>query len=537
MSDSPLAPPPPGPPPALVQSPSRSGARVALVTAGAVASVAVITGGVFAARWYFGSGPQPAEALPASTVGYVALDLDPGGKDLLAARDALERFPAWEELDIDSGGDVREQLFDLAQQDLQCDTLDYDDDVDSWLGDRVAVAAVPTGADTDEGPPEVDPVLVAQVEDAAAADDGLAALADCPEFGPLGWQIDGEWAVLAETDEIAARVADDAASDPLADDAEFSGHLDAIGGSGILTAYAAPEAGEFLAAALAEEMTNEGSLTPPEAPDVTDMTEMVADSFRGAGLVVGFEDEALEVQMATTGDTSVLGLTGDQGDAASVGDLVGGLPDDTAAVYALGFQDGWAGAYLDMMSEMLGDQWSVVDAEIQALEAELGLDVVDTVEALLGEAAVLAVGGDFDIEEVEAAGPAGTPVGIKVQGDPDEIRETLDEVSAQVPPEVAELLESDSEGDHLVAGPSGDYRDALLEGGDLGSSEKFERVVPDADDATSVVYVDLDATAVDQLVDVLPPDVAENIELLDAFGMAGRVEDDMTVATLRLSVD
>lgn len=534
MSDPHLPPPPPGPPPAPAPSRSRSGKRVALVTAGAVGTVAVITGGVFAARWYFGSGPQPAEALPASTLGYLSLDLDPGGKELLAARDALDEFPAWEALDVDSSGDVRQQLFDLAQQDLQCDALDYDDDIDSWLGDRVAVAAIPTGEETDDGLPQVDPVFVAQVEDAEAAEDGLAALADCPDFGALGWQIGDEWAVLAETDEIAARVADDAASDPLSDDADFAEHMDAVGGSGILTGYAAPEAGEFLAAALAEEVTDGGALAPPE---MTDMTDLVADSFQGAGIAVGFQDEALQIEMATTGDSSLMGLTGDQGEAATVDDIVGGLPDDTAAVYALGFQDGWAGAYLDMMSEMLGDQWSAVDAEIEAFEAELGLDVVDTVEALLGDAAVLAVGGDFDIEEVEAAGPAGTPVGIKVQGDPDEIQETLDQVYDKVPPFVSELLESDTEGDYLVAGPSSDYRETLLEGGDLGSSEKFERVVPDADDATAVVFVDLDATAVDQLGEVLPPEVAENVALLDAFGLSSRVDGDTTVATLRLSVD
>lgn len=533
MSDLRLPPPPPGPPPAPASSGSRSGKRVALVTVGAVAAVAVITGGVFAARWYFGSGPQPAEALPASTIGYLALDLDPGGKELLAARDALDDFPAWQELEIGSGGDVREQLFDLAQQDLQCDALDYDD-VDAWLGDRVAAAAIPTGEETDDGLPDVDPVFVVQVDDAAAADEGLATLADCPDFGPLGWHVEDDWAVLAETDEIAARVADDAASDPLSDDPDFTGHMDAIGGSGIVTAYAAPEAGSFLAAAFAEEVAGDGALAPPE---VTDMTDLVAESFQGAGLSVGFEDEALQVELATTGDNSLMGLTGDQGDATAVGDLVGDLPDDTAAVYALGFQEGWAGAYLEMMQEMLGDQWDVVGAEIEAFEAELGLDLVDTVETLLGDAAVLALGGDFDLDETETAGPAGTPVGIKVQGDPDEIQEMLDEVHERVPPAAAELLGSDTEGDYLVAGPSSDYREALLEGGDLGSSEKFERVVPDADDATAVVYVDLDATVIDQFVGVLSPEVAENVELLDAFGMSSRVDDDMTVATLRLSVD
>ncbi|NYJ00996.1 hypothetical protein HNR19_001694 [Nocardioides thalensis] len=526
MSDAPLPPPPPGSP-TPAAGPSRSGRRVALVTAGAVASVAVITGGVFAARWYFGSGPQPAEALPASTIGYLALDLDPGGKDLLAARDALEDFPAWEELDVDSGGDVREQLFDLAQQDLECDTLDYGDDIDSWLGNRVAVAAVP--GDGDDAEPV--PVFVAQVTDADAADDGLAALADCPGFGPLGWHVEGEWAILAETDEIADRVADDAASEPLSDDPGFEDHVDGVGGSGIVTAYAAAGAGKYIAEAIEQEFAEDGVPAPPE------MTDSLVDSFQGLALSVGFDDEALRIDAAATADSTVMGFLSGLEDAGSVGDLAGDLPDDTAALFGIGFADGWAGDYLDLMRESLGSEADIIDGELEALEAQTGLDLVETLEAVLGEAAVLAVGGDLSADELEAPDPAALPVGIKARGDVEEIEEALDRIYEAAPPYVAEMAGADSDDDLVAIGPSGDYRQELLDGGDLGGSEKFERVVPDADDATALLYVDLDAPVVEELFGLLPPEVAANLEPLDAFAVSSRYEDGMALSSMRLSVD
>ncbi len=49
-----------------------------------------------------------------------------------------------------------------------------------------------------------------QVKDADKAADGLDAIKDCAGE-EIGWSIDGDWAVIAETDEIAEEVADDAA--------------------------------------------------------------------------------------------------------------------------------------------------------------------------------------------------------------------------------------------------------------------------------------------------------------------------------------
>ena len=52
--------------------PRRGNRRTAVIAGGAVVGLLLIGGGTWAALSFFGQGPQPAEALPASTLGYAA---------------------------------------------------------------------------------------------------------------------------------------------------------------------------------------------------------------------------------------------------------------------------------------------------------------------------------------------------------------------------------------------------------------------------------------------------------------------------------
>ncbi len=125
----------------------RGGRRKGLVIGGALVGFgALATGGVFAYSAYFASGPQPAEALPADTVGYLSVDLDPSGQQKLEALKTLRKFPAFKEnAGLGTDDDLREKLFDSIQGDGVCPEVDYADDIEPWLGDRMAVAAVDLG--------------------------------------------------------------------------------------------------------------------------------------------------------------------------------------------------------------------------------------------------------------------------------------------------------------------------------------------------------------------------------------------------------
>ena len=147
--------------------------------------LAAIGVGAWAAYGFLTTGPQPAEALPAGTLGYVSIDLDPSGGQKIEALRTLNKFPAFEdEVGIDTDDDIRKAIFDKIQDEAKCDGLDYGDDIEPWLGDRAAIAAVDVGGDNP------DPVFVLQVKDADAAEKGLDAIKDCGSGGEdatVGW--------------------------------------------------------------------------------------------------------------------------------------------------------------------------------------------------------------------------------------------------------------------------------------------------------------------------------------------------------------
>ena len=83
-----------------------------LIAVGAiVAGGAVVAGGAWAATSFFSTGAQPAEALPASTVAYFSVDLDPSGGQKIEAIKTLRKFPGFtDKVDLETDDDLRERL-------------------------------------------------------------------------------------------------------------------------------------------------------------------------------------------------------------------------------------------------------------------------------------------------------------------------------------------------------------------------------------------------------------------------------------------
>ncbi len=547
----PLGPMPSGPPPEWLQQgggqpvpgPGLSTRRKLVIGGGVVVGVGAVTAAVFGAMWYFGTGPQPAEALPDSTIAYLSVDIDPSGQQLLEARDALESFPIWTDQEISDRDDLREAVFDEVLAEAPCD-LDYGADVEPWLGDRAAVAAVDLGHD------EPDVVFVVQVTDADQAEDAFEKFIDCGSGGvteTAGWAISGEWAVLAETEDIATQVAEDAQDDPLSDDDEFEKWTDAAGDPGILTAYVAPEAGAWLAdqglgffggssqSCVASEL-GEVDCDEPTPDDLPDELESVLDGFEGAALTVRFDDGGLEVESATSVD--VFGLevvtAGDQ-----AGESIETLPDDTAAAISYGFEDGWFEGLLDYAESSAGMDFGDLVAEA---EDELGLDLPDDAETLAGESAVLAVGGDVDLDDVFAYDLDVTelPIGLKIKGDADAIEAVIDKLldSGVASDQDQQLFVTDSEGGFVVVGPDDDYREQLLDDGGLGGSDTYQDVVPESGDAASIVYVNFDAGG-GWLEELFAGDeeLQSNAAPLRAAGLSMWADDGVGHARLRVTVD
>jgi hypothetical protein len=529
---APLPPGPPAPPAA------GGGRRRGLLIGGGLATLGVIGVGAWAAAQFFATGAQPAEALPATTLGYASIDLDPSGGQKIEALRTLNKFPGFkDEFGLDADDDIRQKLFDESGLADSCE-ISYDDDIEPWLGERMAVAAVDLG----EKQPEV--VMVLQVKDAEAADEGLRKLRDCESVGEDtgGWVIEGDWALVADDVEGAQAVADATADGTLAEDAEYKDLTTAAGSAGIVSLYAAPEAGAYLSDSLGEmtglaeglEEGLTGSDTLGELPDAAAEGDSPLEDFGGAAVTVRFDDGALEVEGAAANVEAMSSLyTTDRG-----GDVVETLPAATAAAFGVGFEEGWLTKYVEQMAAASGGEMTAADLFEEA-SAATGLDVPEDVETLFGESAALAFGSDFDPEAFFNSGePNDLPIGLKVKGDEAAARKVLTKILDQLPPEATPYFALDSDDGYYAIGPNEDFRTGILGKGDLGTTEVYQDVVRESDKATLVVFVNFNAGD-DWLVELVgeDPTVAENVEPLGGFGITSWVDDDYTHGVLRLTTD
>jgi hypothetical protein len=512
----------------LGREPSSGGRRKAVLAGTAVVGLAAVGAGVWAAASFFATGAQPAEALPASTIGYASVDLDPSGGQKLEAFRMLDKFPAFEEeIGLDADDDIKRRIFEEAGLADTCDGLDYAKHVEPWLGDRAAVAAV------DLGKEQPVPVGILEVTDADAAAGGLDKLRECADE-QAGWTIDGDWAVVAETEALAREVVSETAEGNLADDSTYRQRMEEVGEAGVANLYVAAEAGQHLADYF-EHLVPFGEMGPGAPSGLPDEVTQGMRGFKGMAATLRFDDGALEFEAVSEAATMQQGgfIATDAGD-----DVLASLPEDTAAAIGIGFEDGWAQRYLDQVTAQLGGG-PQADKLIAQAEMWTGLELPEDVETLLGDSTVLAVGADFDPEVFENS-PDGSdvPIGLKMKGDPEAIERVLDKIRGRIGPASSGPLGSSSEGDVVVVGPNADYRARMVGDGGLGDSETFRDVVRESERAGGIVFVNFDAG--DGWLDALAeedPEAKENLAPLDAFGASTWQDGDTSHAMVRLTTD
>ncbi|MCW2795440.1 MAG: hypothetical protein JWM79_937 [Nocardioides sp.] len=489
--------------------------------------LAVVVGGAFGAYWYLSSGPQPAEALPDTTIAYVSIDLDPSGAQKIEALRTLKKFPALaDQLDFNTDDDIRQRLFEEFRADLDCPGLDYGDDISPWLGDRAALAAVDIG--------ETDPaaVFVLQVQDADDADAGLSKIRDCSSVGAGGWAINGDWAVVAETDDIAKTVSDSAEAASLADDDDYQKWTTAAGDQGIVTMYAAPAAGRYLVEAVDSLSGSMGLGYEPVQPILPDDIRTSIEGFDGAAATIRFDDGSLEVELAS--DPGLAQTSMFAGGNAS--DVLARLPDDTAAAVGVGFADGWFGDLVDAVASQSDGSTSAAEL-IAQMESDTGLDLPADAETLAGDSAALSFGSDFDVEVINSGDWSDLPIALAVKGDADAIQAVLAKVQPTLGPWAGTFLDADTDGDLVVIGPQAPYRDQVLAHGDLGDSAVFKDVVREADRADAIGFVNFDTG--DWLLNLANGDdrLAQNLEPLSGAGISSWTDDTASHTVLRITTN
>jgi Protein of unknown function (DUF3352) len=480
---------------------SRRGRRTWWIAGGAVALLG-LGAGAWAAMGFFQQGSQPAEALPSSTIAYLSIDLDPAGGQKIDAFKTLNKFPAFkDEVGVDSVDELRHKIGEELVGQADCAGLDYDRDIDPWLGDRMAVAGVELDGDA---APQVVAVLQVTNEDEARA--GIKKLDACDDSGTdpaVGFR-DG-WAVFAESQKNVDAVLSATDQGTLADDATYQKWTKAVGEAGVVNAYASPEAGRALANQLggllgggmipsplgtSQTYTSSASAAYHSTLTTTgdDPFSKALSSFKGGAATLRFTGDGLEFAAAADGGSPQLSeVTGNTG-----GTLVQRLPDDTAAAAGITLPKGWLERELDQLSSVFGSTGMSQDDLTRELSQQTGLDVPADVETLLGSGLSISIGSDFDLEAAEnSSDGSGLPIAVTVKGDPTGIQRVLDKIRAKVG-DVA-FLGSDTKDGLVAIGPSADYRQQVLGGGSLGDDDTFTSAIPDAGDASSLFYVDIDA--------------------------------------------
>lgn len=489
------------------------GTRKGLLVGGGVVGLLVVGGGAWAALSFFGTGAQPAEALPAGTLGYASIDLDPSGGQKIEALRTINKFPKFKDVvGIGEGDDLRKSIFDAIQGEAKCDGLDFDDDIDPWLGNRAAIAAV----EDSDGAPQ--PVVVVQVKDADAFEDGVKAIQACGGEGDqeTGYVVEGDWATIAPTQALADSVVAATKKGSLADDKTFQKWTGAAGDPGIATLYAAPSAGP----AILKTLGDSGAV--PE-----ELSSQVAD-FKGVAATIRFTDGTLEMEAAApTPKGAEEALS-----ASSVADQVSTLPDDTAAVIGLSLGKGWFDKAADGLASELGDGSDDVLGEI---ETATGLSLPEDIDTLTDDGVVLAVGPGLDPETIaNAADPSAIPVAIKLHGDADEIEQVVAKLQTAVPGG-SDVLGTSTDGDTVVVGPDATYRDSLTGDGGLGDSDAFTKVIPDAD-SPALFYVNVNAFD-DAIASLGDAELTDNLAPLAGIGLSSSQDGDVSRFVLRIGTD
>ncbi len=410
-----------------------------------VALALVLTGGGSAVAGaylgWFGAGPQAADLVPGTAVSYLQVDLNPSLVQKASAWQFLRDLPQVQKAVASGRPDPKAIAWELVDvPDGPLSGLDYARDVKPWLGDRLAVAAVPR----DSG--AAAPLLVVQVTDEAKAATTLRAWA---RRAPQAYDVttrDG-YALLTDPDDTAFLLGQLESAGPLSAQEAFTAEVAGLGEAGVLSGWA-----DLAGAA---RLTGEGD---PARADV-----------RGRAVFsLTFTADTMTLEGRATG----LAGTGTAGTA----DL-GELPAST--VGALGFADG---------GRTLERALPTVQPHLDEWLDGVGLDQADLV-ALLGRSFAAGVA-------TSAAGP-GDPADLPAFGvriTSDDVERARTALAKLVPADAGFPIVSRTAGDVLLVSTSEDYLAQLAAPAvTLAGAETFRTVLPDHAEASASGYVDLAA--------------------------------------------
>jgi hypothetical protein len=456
---------------------SRKGWIIAI--ASALAVVLLGGGAVWAVGAIGGGGTQPNEVLPANAIAYIRLDLDPAANQKLALFQIGRKFTATK--DTFQGDDPRKALFNLGQE-AGLGKIDWAKDVDPWLGSRVGVAVIPSGKE------EPGYAVAVQVKDEAQAKTGIKKLMGEEKFG-LAFRED--YALVTQTQAEADKYA--AATTSLADNAEFNDDFNAIGEQGVLSFWA--HLGKI----------SELAGIDADSQEAQALAQVKNARFAGA---LRFDSQYAELAGVVRGADGMV-----EGDLENTN--LGKLPATTAGALSISGLD-----------QTITKKWADVEKAAASTPAfkqfldqaqqTYGLQLPGDLATILGKNLTLAVDSEgLNSDQIKG--------GVRIVTDPAKAQELVTKIeqamtaSGQPAPKIAKVAGNGT----LTLATTDEYAKALAADGTLGDSKTFQTAVPDGDEATYALYVDLDK--VEKLyLEGMSGDEKANAQVLRAVGMSGK---------------
>ncbi|WP_114204281.1 DUF3352 domain-containing protein [Janibacter anophelis] len=476
------------------QQPPRSNKALKWGAFGAagVLSLGLLGGGaIYAFSKVNGGGPQPEAALPATTLAFAKIDLDPSAEQKLDAFRFARKFPGAQDplAGIDENADLRKELFEELQDDGEFPGVDYAQDVEPWLGQRIGMALVPAA---DGGEPEAVMALASTDEDAARA--GLSKMT--ADGGYCSVQPD--FAICGDEQSVVDKAVNDAKNASLEDNANFAQDMDDLGEDGVATAW-------FDGTQLGELESVVG--VAPAGDSQTQGRYAVALRFDGPTLELAGRANGLPAG-------SVPG-----GDGTSIGDL----PSSTVAAFSIaGLDESIRKAWPELdknARSALGDDWQ---EGLDSFTSETGLSVPDDLASAVGSDTSIAMGPSADTPKVAFVSNGDRGLIDKVVG--------ATGSSASSSP----LTVKDAGNNRTVVATDAGYADEIAGTQGLSDSDTFKDAVPDADKAGVVGYADI-GKLVETFGSDMDDETRANMAPLSAVGFAMWGEDDHADFTLRLT--
>lgn len=450
------------------QPQQQKSSRKPLVIGGAIAAAAALGVGAWAIAQGLGGGAtgEMAEALPAESYGYVELDMSmTAGEQIKAAR-FYEQLPPEVKQSFEDG-DPRRAVVEELMLGEQASAVDYEQDIEPWLGDSMAIGAMPG-----EGEPMY--VLVLDTSNSNRAEKALQdpQLAAAMFGGTSNWFMHNGYVVSGQDDATNASAATGLESGAsLHDSGTFTEDMNRVGDKGIMSVWVNGQYVEDQNAADPYATT-----TPYGSVDDV-VPELGADD--RAAMTLRIEADHLEL------DAHSIGTTGDMARQTPVGERTSAPEGVALSMHATGVgevvREGW--------SEILASDPGTQDTA-DLLEDYFDLSLPDDLVTLAGDSTSFVV-HDIDPNAISATGelPGISMRGYGETGAMESAATGFENVAQDL---VGTELPTASAADGLVIGTTEEAVQAHAAAATTAGDSAAQALLENPADANLVVQADLD---------------------------------------------